>query len=95
MCRFLQQIHRREQVQQALDYFKVNLEFDDGATSRQLGFVRDAAGCAGSPDGWHYDVDPLQRKPTAIQVCPNICEQVKAAAKGTISLQLGCQTILR
>ncbi|MEY4545388.1 MAG: hypothetical protein RL685_1583 [Pseudomonadota bacterium] len=78
-----------------LDYYRVNLEFDDGASSRQLAYVRDSAGCTGSPNGWHYDVDPQQRKPSAIQVCPNICEQVKAAASGTISLQLGCSTILR
>ena len=30
----------------ALDYFRVNLEFDDGSTKRQLSFVRDEAGCA-------------------------------------------------
>ena len=83
------------QSQAQLDYFKVNLEFDDGANARQLGFVRDAAGCANSPNGWHYDVDPNQKKPTSIQVCPSICEQVKAAATGSISLQLGCATILR
>jgi len=28
-------------------------------------------------------------------VCPNVCEQVKAAASGSINLQLGCATILR
>ena len=78
-----------------LDYFKVNLEFDDGATTRQLGFVRDSSGCASSPNGWHYDVDPNQKKPTSIRVCPNVCEQVKAAASGSINLQLGCATILR
>jgi hypothetical protein len=83
------------QSDQLLNYFSVNLEFDDGARKRQLGYVRDSGGCAGSPDGWHYDVDPNQKKPTSIQICPNICEQVKAAASGNISLQLGCATILR
>jgi hypothetical protein len=83
------------QSQAQLDYFKVNLEFDDGAKTQQLSYVRDAAGCASSPNGWHYDVDANQKKPTSIQVCPSICEQVKAAATGSISLQLGCATILR
>ncbi|MEO8182609.1 MAG: hypothetical protein ABI895_27570 [Deltaproteobacteria bacterium] len=83
------------QSEQQLDYFKVNLEFNDGASTRQLGFVRDAAGCSSSPLGWHYDVDANQKKPTSIQICPTICEQVKAAASGSITLQLGCQTILR
>jgi hypothetical protein len=40
-------------------------------------------------------VDPNQKKPTSIQICPSICEQVKAAANGSIQLQLGCATILR
>ncbi|HEU4576636.1 MAG TPA: hypothetical protein VFS67_00180 [Polyangiaceae bacterium] len=86
---------RIPQSEQQLDYFKVNLEFDDGSSTRQLKFVRDSGGCSDNPLGWHYDVDPNQRKPTSIQVCPNICQEVKAAAKGSINLQLGCATILR
>jgi hypothetical protein len=83
------------QSDQQLDYLKVNLEFNDGASSRQLRFVRDGGGCGSNPLGWHYDVDPGQKKPTSIQICPSICEQVKAAASGSINLQLGCATILR
>lgn len=86
---------RIPQSDQQLDYYKVNLEFDDGASTRQLKFVRDTGGCTDNPEGWHYDVDPNQKKPTSIQVCPNICQEVKAAAKGKINLQLGCATILR
>lgn len=79
----------------ALDYFRVNLEFDDGTTKKQLSYVSDEAGCAASPTSWHYDVNPNVSKPSAIQVCPAVCDQFKAATEGSISLQLGCATILR
>jgi hypothetical protein len=80
---------------QQLDYFRVNLQFDDGASSKQLPFVRDRSGCAATPNGWHYDVDPAQAKPSSIEICPSVCSQAKAAASGNIRLQLGCATILR
>lgn len=78
-----------------LDYFRVNLEFDNGETKTQLGFVRDEAGCAASPNSWHYDVDANVTRPSAIEVCPAVCEQFRNAPRGSINLQLGCATILR
>jgi Mg-chelatase subunit ChlD len=78
-----------------LDYFKVNLQFSAGTSSQQLPFVRDAAGCGANPSGWHYDVDPKQSKPSSIQVCPNVCTQIKAAPSASVQLQLGCATIIR
>jgi hypothetical protein len=80
-----------------LDYFRVNLQFDNGAVQQQLSYVPNEAGCANSPNSWHYDVDASasSAKPTAIQVCPAMCEQFKAAPTGSLSLQLGCATILR
>jgi hypothetical protein len=80
---------------QQLDYFGVNLQFDNGTDKHQLGFVQSEAACAGSPNSWHYDVDPMISKPNAIQVCPDVCDQFEAAPNGSITLQLGCQTILR
>jgi len=80
---------------QQLDYFRVNLQFDSGAGAQQLPFVRDSGGCAATPNGWHYDVDPAQKKPSSIEICPSVCSQAKAAASGNIRLQLGCATILR
>src|SRR5690606_10027409 len=73
-----------------VDYAKVNLRFDDGTKQQQLPFVSSVAGCAEVPNGWHYDVDPSVNQPTAVQVCPAICEQFKAATTGNIQLQLGC-----
>jgi hypothetical protein len=78
-----------------LDYFSVNLQFDSGEARQQLGFVANEAACGNSPNSWHYDVDPNVTKPSAIQVCPAVCDQFRAASTGSITLQLGCQTILR
>jgi hypothetical protein len=80
---------------QQLDYFGVNLQFDNGSDRQQLGFVQTEADCAGTANSWHYDVDPTVGKPNAIQVCPDVCDQFEAAPNGSITLQLGCQTILR
>jgi hypothetical protein len=78
-----------------LDYFSVNLQFDNGAQKQQLGFVQNEAACANSPNSWHYDVDPNVSQPNAIQVCPAVCDQFQASPNGSITLQLGCQTLLR
>lgn len=78
-----------------LDYFSVNLQFDSGDTRQQLAFVPNEAACATSPNSWHYDVDPNVSQPSAIQVCPAVCDQFRAATSGSISFQLGCRTLLR
>ena len=83
------------QSDEQLDYFSLNLQFDSGTARQQLGFVQNEAGCAQSPNSWHYDVDPNVSQPNAIQVCPAVCDQFKAAPSGSITLQLGCQTLLR
>jgi len=82
-------------TEELLDYFSVNLQFDSGTERQQLGFVSNEAGCANSPNSWHYDVDPNVSRPNAIQVCPAVCDQFQAASTGSITLQLGCQTLLR
>ncbi len=81
--------------QTELDYFKVNLKFDDGTAERQLPYVGSLAGCTEEPNGWHYDVNPDVLQPRALQVCPTVCDQFKAATSGSIQLQLGCATVLR
>ena len=78
-----------------LDYLEVNLQFNAGNNSQQLPFVRDRAGCDATPSGWHYDVDPRQATPSVIQVCPNVCTQIKGATAASIKLQVGCATIIR
>jgi hypothetical protein len=83
------------QTEEQLDYFSVNLLFDNGGDRQQLGFVPNEAACAGSPNSWHYDVDANVTQPNAIQVCPAVCDQFRAATSGSITLQLGCRTLLR
>ena len=78
-----------------LDYLTVNLEYRNGTTSQTLPFVGNRAGCGAAPSGWHYDVDPKQRTPSEIQVCPNVCTQIKAAASASVQMQIGCATIIR
>jgi hypothetical protein len=83
------------ETEEQLDYFSVNLQFDSGESRAQLGFVPNEAACATSPNSWHYDVDPTVSKPSAIQVCPAVCDQFRNTQTGSISLQLGCRTLLR
>jgi hypothetical protein len=78
-----------------LDYYRVNLQFDNGTERQQLGFVQNEAACANSPNSWHYDIDPAIGDPNAIQVCPAVCDQFQVATNGSITLQLGCETLLR
>jgi hypothetical protein len=78
-----------------LDYFSVNLQFDTGESREQLGFVQNEASCGNTPNSWHYDVDPSVSTPSAIQVCPAVCDKFRATPTGSITLQLGCQTLLR
>jgi hypothetical protein len=80
----------------ALDFFRVNLEFNDGGAQRQqLVNVRDEAGCDSSDNGWHYDVDPSVGTPKTIQVCPNVCQRFQNARQGDVRVQVGCATIIR
>jgi len=80
-----------------LNYFQVNLSFNDGTTRDQLSYVANAAACDGTTNSWHYDVDPRQAgsRPTRIEVCPDVCDRFQRATEGDIQLQLGCATILR
>jgi hypothetical protein len=83
------------ETEEQLDYFSVNLQFDTGESRSQLGFVANEAACAGSPNSWHYNVDPMVTNPSAIQVCPAVCDQFRNTPNGRITLQLGCRTLLR
>jgi hypothetical protein len=84
------------ETDEQLDYFRVNLLFDDGDAQKQLSYVQSEAGCAQNPDGWHYDVaDPTQTRPSSIRVCPSVCDEFKNAPDGTIKMQLGCATIVQ
>jgi hypothetical protein len=78
-----------------VDYFRVNLLFNDGKKDEQLFYVKTEEGCNTTANGWHYDVDPATASPTAIKVCPNVCDRFQATANGDVRVQLGCATIIR
>jgi hypothetical protein len=79
----------------ALDFFRVNLEFNDGTDREQLFYVNDEAGCDTLSNGWHYDVDPNSGTPTSIQVCPSVCQRFQNTKQGDVRVQVGCATIIR
>lgn len=79
----------------ALDFFRVNLEFNDGNDREQLFYVNDEAGCDTIANGWHYDIDPNGGTPTSIQVCPNVCQRFQRTQQGDVRVQVGCATIIR
>lgn len=78
---------------QMLDYSKVNLQFTEGTTTRDLGHVTTADLCAATTDGWYYDNDPSTGgTPTKIVVCPSVCTDFKASTDGVVNLEIGCAT---
>jgi hypothetical protein len=80
----------------ALDYFQVNLQMSPATgDAKQLIYVRNSAGCPGSPGvGWYYDVDPSVQTPTKIIVCPDVCSSFQTQPGAKINLQIGCETII-
>jgi von Willebrand factor type A domain-containing protein len=79
----------------ALDFFRVNLEFNDGNDRQQLFYVNDEDSCDTIANGWHYDVDPSVGTPTSIQVCPGVCQRFQQTQQGDVRVQVGCATIIR
>jgi hypothetical protein len=79
-----------------VDYFRVNLQMSPPTgDSKQLVYVTNEAGCAGSPGfGWYYDVDPAVQAPTKIIVCPDVCTSFQSLPGAKIDLQIGCKTII-
>ncbi len=75
-----------------LDYMQVNVRrtAGDGTTSL-FPFVGSSMGCTGG-GGWYYD-NPTA--PTKIQLCPGTCMAVDADTGGSVSIALGCQTVLQ
>ncbi|HEX4475172.1 MAG TPA: hypothetical protein VH142_08855 [Polyangiaceae bacterium] len=80
-----------------LDYQLVNLETTDAAGKKtQLVYVESQSKCAtAASTGWYYDNDPAAGgTPTKIEVCPDVCTGFQSSAGETVSLQIGCRTII-
>lgn len=75
---------------ESFDPMKVNVTFDDGVGSLDIGYVDGAAACASVTDGWYYD-DPTT--PTTILLCPQTCDKIQGFTMAAISIGFGCATI--
>jgi hypothetical protein len=75
-----------------LDYGLVNVQFSSGAG--QTSTIGYAGGACTGRGGWTYDVDPRTATPTKIVICDSTCNGFKADPQGSVSIQLGCKTIV-
>ena len=75
-----------------LDYGLVNVRFTSGAgQTSTIGYA--GAACTGR-GGWTYDVNPSTGTPTKIVICDSTCNAFKADTRASVSIQLGCKTIV-
>lgn len=84
---------------QTPDYGEVNVELSAGDDSTEAGastipYVGSAAACDPASPGWYYDVDPSQRPPSAILLCPAACAALQAAESSRVDVVLGCHTVV-
>ena len=76
----------------AVDFEKVNVDFNDGMGNvLPIGKVNAEADCANVMDGWYYD-DP--NAPTKILVCPQTCAKIQIAPMASMNIKFGCETII-
>jgi hypothetical protein len=76
----------------APNYNQVNVVFTPSMGGVQtLPYVMSAAGCPANGNGWYYD-DPAN--PTQIILCDSTCSSVGADTGGSVSIYLGCTTII-
>ena len=76
-----------------LDYGAVNVRFTSGTgQTSTIGYAGGASGCAAA-GGWYYDVDPVTRAPSKIQLCPTTCTSAKSDPKAQINVLFGCKTV--
>jgi len=75
------------------DYNAVNVEYTpgDGSPAQVFPKVSSAAAC-GAEDGWYYNDNA---NPTQIILCDASCDKVSADDSGTISIVLGCATVVK
>lgn len=70
---------------------QVNVEFSDGiGGTLPIGWVSDAATCAGVGDGWYYD-DALA--PSSIVLCPQTCDSIQGYEQASVHVIFGCATV--
>jgi hypothetical protein len=76
----------------APDYGQVNVSFTPmSGSAMTFPYVMSQASCPINGDGWYYD-DPAN--PTHIILCDQSCGTVKGTPNGSVSIMLGCTTII-
>jgi len=77
-----------------IDYGKVNVHVEGGTGPVDLVYVERADRCGMAANGWYYDVDPTMGTPAKVQLCPGVCERLKADPKASIEVRFGCKSIV-
>jgi hypothetical protein len=73
-----------------IDPSLVNVTFDPGDGSASSLIVQDAhRGCDAGADGWQWNADF-----TRIRLCGPACDRVSASEAGTVSITVGCDTVM-
>jgi hypothetical protein len=77
-----------------LDYDQVNVEYTPGGGGPPviLPKVADKAHCPATGDAWYYDDNS---KPTQILLCDTSCKTVSNDSTGSISMIIGCASVVR
>lgn len=76
---------------QLIDYDAVHVEFDDGMGAvLPIDRVAGPAACQGPQDGWYFDAP---QQPGKLLVCPQTCNKMQLAPKGSMSITFGCKPI--
>jgi hypothetical protein len=74
------------------DKNQVNVVFTQGNEKQTLYYWPSADACDKADGGWYYD-DPSA--PTQIIACPASCSEFQNASGGKVSIELGCQTVVK
>ena len=75
-----------------IDFGKVNVHTEGSGGPVDLVYVERRDRCAMTANGWYYDVDPAMATPARVQLCPGVCERLKADPRASIELRFGCKT---
>ena len=74
------------------NYDKVNVEYTpSNGPAETIPQVPDASQCGGLP-GWYYD-NP--NDPAKIILCPASCDAAQDSSDATLSIILGCKTVVK
>ena len=74
-----------------LDFRRVSLQFDaGGGATNLLPYVPGLLDCVATPEGWYYDTPPERGEPLLVQLCPNLCQLVRATPTAGLQLEIGC-----